>query len=84
VGSEKALYNTIGNTTEFIKPIFDPSKLIKDYDTNSSNWNRIHPILEARSGQSWVESITNLSILSVSKSEKHFQRRKLKLKKRKN
>ncbi len=50
VGSEKALNNTIGNTTEFMKPGFDPSKPIEDYDANSSNWNKIHPIPEGRSG----------------------------------
>jgi len=50
VGSEKALNNTIGNTTEFMKPNFDPSKPIQDYDSNSSNWNKIHPIPEGRSG----------------------------------
>jgi hypothetical protein len=48
-GSEKALNNTIGNTTEFMKPTFDPSKPIKDYDINSSDWNKIHPIPEGRS-----------------------------------
>lgn len=50
VGSEKALNNTIGNTTEFMKPSFDTSKPIRDYDTNSSNWNKIYPIPEGRSG----------------------------------
>lgn len=49
VGSEKALNNTIGNTTEFKKPNFDPSKPIQEYDSNSSNWNKIHPIPEGRS-----------------------------------
>src|SRR5688500_959561 len=32
IGSEKALNNTIGNTTEFMKPSFDTSKPIRDYD----------------------------------------------------
>jgi len=49
VGSEKALNNTIGNTTEFMKPDFDPSKPIEEYDTNSSDWNKINPIPEGRS-----------------------------------
>lgn len=48
-GSEKALNNTIGNTTEFMQPNFDPSKPIKEYDSNSSDWNRIFPIPEGRS-----------------------------------
>ncbi len=49
VGSEKALKNTIGNTTEFMKPGFDSSKPIQEYDTNSSNWNKINPLPEGRS-----------------------------------
>ncbi|CAN5760588.1 hypothetical protein BH23THE1_BH23THE1_14950 [soil metagenome] len=48
-GSEKALNNTIGNTTEFMKPNFDPSKPIQEYDSNSSDWNTIHPFPEGRS-----------------------------------
>lgn len=48
-GSEKALNNTIGNTTEFMKPNFDPSKPIQEYDSNSSDWNMIHPFPEGRS-----------------------------------
>ncbi len=49
VGSEKTINNTIGNTTEFMKPNFDPSKPIHEYDSNSSNWSKIHPIPEGRS-----------------------------------
>lgn len=48
-GSEKALNNTIGNSTEFMKPGFDPSKPIDEYDTNSSDWNKIHPFGQGRS-----------------------------------
>ena len=48
-GSEKALNNTIGNSTEFMKPDFDPSKPIDEYDTNSSDWNKIHPNPQGRS-----------------------------------
>lgn len=48
-GSEKALNNTIGNGTEFMNPAFDPSKPIKEYDSNSSNWNKIVPQPEGRS-----------------------------------
>lgn len=50
IGSEKALNNTIGNTTEFMKSSFDTSKPIRDYDTKSSNWNNTHPLPEGRSG----------------------------------
>lgn len=49
VGSEKALDNTIGNSSEFMKPGFDPSKPIDEYDTNSSDWNKIHPFGQGRS-----------------------------------
>jgi hypothetical protein len=48
-GSEKALNNTIGNSTESMKPGFDPSKPIDEYDTNSSDWNKIHPFAQGRS-----------------------------------
>lgn len=48
-GSEKALNNTVGNTTEFMQPNFDPSKPIREYDRNSSDWNKIYPIPEGRS-----------------------------------
>lgn len=48
-GSEKALNNTIGNSTESMKPGFDPSKPIDEYDTNSSDWNKIHPFGQGRS-----------------------------------
>jgi hypothetical protein len=43
VGQEKALNNTIGNATEFSQSGFDPSKPIKEYDSNSSDWTKIHP-----------------------------------------
>lgn len=49
VGQEKALNNTIGNATEFNQPGFDPSKPIKEYDSNSSDWNKIRPLGEGRS-----------------------------------
>ena len=49
VGSDKALKNTIGNSTEFTKPGFDPSKPIDEYDTNSSDWNKIYPFYQGRS-----------------------------------
>jgi hypothetical protein len=48
-GSEKALNNTIGNSTESMRPGFDPSKPIDEYDTNSSDWNKIHPFAQGRS-----------------------------------
>ncbi len=48
-GSEKALNNTIGNSTESMKPGFDASKPIEEYDTNSSDWNKIHPNPQGRS-----------------------------------
>jgi hypothetical protein len=48
VGQEKALNNTIGNATEFKQPGFDPSKPIREYDSNSSDWTKIHPFDEGR------------------------------------
>lgn len=49
VGQEKALNNTVGNSTEFMNPNFDESKPIKEYDSNSSDWARIIPIDPPRS-----------------------------------
>ena len=48
VGQEKALKNTIGNATEFNQPGFDPSKPIKEYDSNSSDWTIIDPFDKGR------------------------------------
>ncbi|MDQ2686037.1 MAG: hypothetical protein M3Y25_09385 [Thermoproteota archaeon] len=48
VGQEKALNNTIGNATEFNQPNFDASKPIAEYDSNSSDWTKIHPFDEGR------------------------------------
>ena len=49
VGQEKALNNTIGNATEFNQPNFNASKPIVEYDSNSSDWTKIHPFDEGRS-----------------------------------
>ena len=48
VWQEKALNNTIGNATEFSQPGFDPSKPIKEYDSNSSDWTIIDPFDKGR------------------------------------
>jgi hypothetical protein len=48
VRQEKALNNTIGNAIEFSQLGFDPSKPIKEYDSNSSDWTKIDPFDEGR------------------------------------
>ena len=48
MGQEKALNNTIGNVTEFKQPGFDPSKPIREYDSNSTGWTKTHPFDEGR------------------------------------
>ncbi|GKS61241.1 hypothetical protein YTPLAS21_06990 [Candidatus Nitrosocosmicus sp.] len=48
VGQEKALNNTIGNTTEFNQPGFDPSAPLKEYESNSSDWTIIDPFDKGR------------------------------------
>lgn len=47
-GLENELNNTVGNRTQDKDPDFE-IKSIKEYNTNSSDWNKIHPFPEGRS-----------------------------------
>jgi hypothetical protein len=46
-GLSKELNNTVGNRTQSLDPNFE-IKSIKEYDSNSSDWTKIHPFDEGR------------------------------------
>ncbi|MDQ2685423.1 MAG: hypothetical protein M3Y25_06235 [Thermoproteota archaeon] len=46
-GLSHELNNTVGNRTQFMDPNFEV-KSIEQYDSNSSDWTKIHPFDEGR------------------------------------